>query len=123
MRSCKKCGETDLTKLAISKTTPDGITGLCKKCDALRHKLYAINNPDIICKARKKSYIKHKKKIRKQQSEYFKYITAHLTDTYIKRNICNTMHIKSKDIPQELIDLKRTQLQLKRAIQNENNNT
>ena len=45
-----------------------------------------------------------------------KYVT--LADSYVKQLLCKRSFLRSKDIPQELIEAKRGQLKLKRILEN-----
>lgn len=83
--------------------------GRCFKCRAAAQALWKKNNPEKVRLQANRSLAKH---------------SAELSDTYISNNLRKTLNqnkglnISMKDIPQELIDLKRKELLIKRKIQN-----
>ncbi len=63
-------------------------------------------------------------KARRFPDEYYrigdkKYRSKYLTDSYVKERLTSNSNLKSKDIPQDLIELKREQLKLHRGLRNE----
>ncbi len=85
----------------------------------LRSKQFKAANPELIKTEKRKWVAENKEHLRK----YFSRKTAELSDSYI-RNKLATNHkrertLRSKDIPQELVELKRLQLLLQRELKNE----
>jgi hypothetical protein len=64
MKHCKKCNTLKLKiEFHKNKSLKDGLYGTCKICTRAINKQYTKNNPDIIKKSSRKSYIKNKDKI------------------------------------------------------------
>jgi len=67
-------------------------------------------------------YKANKDKIKVRQAPYRKAyganIVRNLKDTYIKNLITNSTNLRFSDVTQEMIDIKRTQLQIHRFINN-----
>jgi len=85
----------------------------------LRSKQFKATNPELIKTEKRRWAAENKEHLRK----YFSRKTAELSDSYI-RNKLATNHkrertLRSKDIPQELVELKRLQLLLQRELKNE----
>ncbi len=92
MRTCKKCGK-------------DFEGHRCKAC----RRLYM----------RKYMFIRRPSKKRKRQANQRKYHKRKVvltTDSYIKHLIVRHSTLKVPDVPQWLVDLKRGELELKRAL-------
>lgn len=117
MLTCK-CGETDKNKFHKNKSKKTGYQSACKKCFKLRSKKYYKNNKQHIKQKaiewRKQNKEKYNKIAKKDEAK----ARQELKDRYIKRIIVATLNISTDQISQEMIDLKRTQIQLKRAIEN-----
>jgi len=148
MRTCN-CGETDSTKFRKRMASKDKLDYLCKICARKYDRIKYHNNRDkLIARAQKfrnehpdkvkkskDKYNKANRKILLQRTKQFKKDnpekvkkTQHncdnrdiieLKDRYIKQILRSTLKLSSSKISQDFIDLKRTQIQLKRAIQNE----
>lgn len=88
-------------------------------------------NPEKVKRYSKIRYLRHKEKILQQckqwninnpekvkeiRQKYAKKSRELLLDSYLKRLIIQDTILKKSDIPMELIDFKRTQVQLKRLI-------
>jgi hypothetical protein len=120
----------------------------CRTCNIKSSKNYALNNKDKVKEIKLKSYLKYKndstkkeknrintKKYRKSKRNNLEYIKRtknsakkafqtlknSLSDRYIKFRLMYTSGKKvldKEDVPQELVELKRKQLLLKRKIKN-----
>jgi len=141
-RVCKKCGEEKLleefTKYKLCKY---GRGYTCKVCDNARsckhnlkyknyQKEYYLNNKENIEKQQREYRINNKEYIKKHSIEYRinnkEYIkkqrrecVKRLSDSYCSAQLMQRIKgigckLTSKDIPQELIELKRVQLQIHR---------
>jgi hypothetical protein len=123
----------------------------CKNCNIKSSKKWALNNKNRLDEIKKKSYLKYrntesrKEKNRKIAKKYrdsvkhtleykervkrysiksFQILKNSLSDRYIKDKLIyesNQKVLDRKDVPQELIELKRKQLLLIRQIKNKNN--
>jgi hypothetical protein len=87
----------------------------CKACHYLQIKDWRKRNRKRYNAIAKKSYEKSPEYNKEWQSKQM----FNLTDTYIKGVISRNLNIKTKDIPQSAIDLKRVIIQAKRLIRNE----
>ena len=113
--------------------------------DPVVNKAYRARNKERIAKYKKKYDAENKEKIaeymktynkeymeinrdflRKRNKEtkfnYEKKGRDELSDVYIKRNIVKGTTLKHSDIPQDMIELKRLQLKLKRGSENGKDN-
>ncbi len=109
-----------------------------------KHQQYRSENPEKYLDSRKKSYAKNKKKwqeakketkwwrtedktIKSIRQKRFKHnAVKELKDVYVKQMLCRDLSVSAKDIPQPLVELKKSTMALKREIrkrkvnQNEN---
>ena len=78
------------------------------------------NQPDSIEKRREyRNKFSNKEGFKARKRAYEKKATADLTDATVRKMFAaHGSHLKAKDIPQSLIELKRIQLKLKRRLRN-----
>jgi hypothetical protein len=81
-----------------------------------KSKKYYENNEEKIKLWKKKHYQENRSNILKCNRELQKSHRDNLDDVYIKSRLRGDISIKSKDIPQELIELKRIQLKIYRYV-------
>ncbi len=94
------------------------------------------NNVEKVKHSKRLSLIKNREKYRKRkQEEQRRYVARHpdckkkynknkvkkVYDAYVVDILCKDSNLKSRDIPKSLIDLKRNQILLKRAIKEREN--
>ena len=104
-KTCSKCKKAkDINQFSKSKSTYDGFYPYCKKCDSIVSSKFRQDNKEHIYKT-KKAYNE------KQNKE--------LGDYYVKQCLLRGTILKSKDIPQEVVEAKRDHLKLKRIIREE----
>lgn len=84
-------------------------------------RLYHANNKESISKKKKEYYHNNIIKRSEVNSIYTKKIIGGLLDPYIKRVIGSYYKLKFKDIPEELVQLKRKQLKLYRYVKQQKN--
>jgi hypothetical protein len=140
-RTCKKCGSTYLLTrefFYFDKSVKSGFKGICKFC-SMKYKNAYNKLPEVNKKAKEKRKIYYynpdnREKIRVSQKktkdklrlnpEYVekcrirsRNATLNLEDRYIRQIICEKNPLLSaSDIPQEIIEIKRKQLKLKRDV-------
>ena len=89
---------------------------------------YDLANKEKIAKRNKESRLNNKEKFAKRQKEwainnkeqlilYRMNEKNNLSDTYVKRLITARSPLRFRDIPQDLVALKRTEIQMKKHIQ------
>jgi hypothetical protein len=124
---CGDCGENlPISKftIMINKNTKNStLKNICQSCryykqyerlkqDDVRYKKFKVQCLNFAKSKAGREYL------RKYQKVWMKFQHDNLTDYYIKHLITNKNELSSKDIPQELIELKCKQLLLKRKIKN-----
>jgi len=114
---CSHCGNTKwfarLNKNKIPYYT-------CYKKKSERDKLYINNNREHFRKLYRKNSKKYNKteKFKIWSRQYQNNMTKNLSDRYVKSLIVKDENLSFKDIPQDLVELKREQLRLFRDIRN-----
>ena len=105
-RQCKTCFNKGIYEY---RKTPKGILGRQKEQQNAR-----LNGNH---KKRNDSYRKrHHKKIAISQKKLMNHDKDVLGNTYIKRLLCGKSDLRFKDIPNELVKLKRAEIMLQRGI-------
>jgi len=128
MKKCSKCGELKpLSEFYTDNRSKYNKTCWCKICTNTSVKIYKNNNKNKIKEKRKTYQEKNKvkisvykktyrrenrEKIHAQQKKYDKKYSEKLNDCYIKGLLTVRNNLKVKDIPLELIELKRKQIEL-----------
>ncbi len=105
----------------ISDTLIEKITKICSICEIRK------NNNEFPHWRRKcrKCFTKYNRQYRKNNNEHLRVYSRNLykkhklklSDYYIKRLIHETVGVDCKDIPKELIELKRKQLKINRLLE------
>jgi transposase-like protein len=133
---CKKHGKLSQDNLIKKGKNKNGSQRFrCKQCMKGLHRAYYEKNKDkllrktkqyreenkeLVKKWKRNDQIINREKYRPRKRERDKKANRHavknLTDTYIKHLLTKKSDIKYKDIPQPLIDLKRTVMKIKRLI-------
>jgi hypothetical protein len=150
MRRCGECDGNKPLDEFYKRSRNRGYENICKSCRRLKIELYRQKNLDKIlqkgkayrdqnkerCKERvkrsrdkKKDYYKalwkaYRDNHKPEHNEYCNRKVSELCDWHIKnlitRNKNGVRVLSNKDIPQELVDTKRMQLQLKKEAKNAN---
>ena len=81
-----------------------------------KQKKYYQENKEKVYESNKKWKEKNKDYLKKWYQEYKKYNRENLTDVYIRGILTSDGDLKSKDIPQILIDAKRNFIKLKQVV-------
>ncbi len=137
-KKCTKCGEVkEMDEFSNRKRNKDGKEFQCKKCLYEIHKKWIEKN---IIKYRKQNNEKRKRKRRyytewkrkwriRNKEKYLEYArkdtqkkVSKLTKSYIICVLKNRNDINSKDIPQEMIEIKRRVIIIKRLIKQKRQN-
>ena len=147
---CNKCnGEKPLIFYHKNKVAKDGYHGMCKDCRS-KHDNWNSRNKEHCSLMAKKRYEKDKTVIIKRAADWYTdnkdrriqankiwkvnnpekvrlYMEVHdikrrggLNDNYVRSLFVQKTNIKRKDVPQELIELKRIQILITREIRNKN---
>lgn len=107
-KPCKKCGGVEATK-----------SQSCAACHRLANTTWKKANTESIKSASKQYGIKNRERINETSLVRNKTYIASLADSYIKFSLKPTikrLNLTEADIPKELIEVKRLQLQLTRLI-------
>lgn len=83
-------------------------------------KKWANENKDIVSKIRRKNYWKNPRKSRISNLEKQKMYAKELKDCYVKNKLAREFNYKQKDVPSELIEIKRMQIKVKRLLKIKN---
>ena len=113
---CKTCGEKKyVTDFYLGSLTVDGSRyprHSCKACDYGATPELRKKNAE----RQKRSYWADVEKSRKLKNDWKRKQTEEVSDWFVKHLICSGSILKYKDIDQELIDLKRSEILLNRAL-------
>lgn len=119
LRFCNKCKEIkNISHFKNSSNNTCGLDYWCKDCVRIYKRIFKKSN-----NARRKRYCeKHKLKViesnenwRSKNLDYRKNEIQSLSDNYIKERLRGQFEIDTKEITPELIELKRTEIQIKRT--------
>ena len=113
---CYKCKETkDLSEFYKRKDKKNGYCGRCKKCDNILKNDWVKRNPE-----KRRAYERKRtpRKLNKRTSDRIrnKKYRKELSDQYICYLIRRSSTLLKEDMPDELIELYRLNLQIKRAL-------
>lgn len=128
---CNKClGEKD--EKEYHKIQGKRLYNICKSCKSKKDKERWNRDKDKKKESNNKRtkrhyqnnqrYYKDKATKWKKDNEYNKRKIQRLDDTYIKDIIIAGTSLKAKDVPRELIELKRKQIKLRRNVKENYNN-
>lgn len=125
---CARCMKR-LPLLAFhrNRSNKDGVATYCKPCtneynntpdQRAKHYARIAKNPEKIREQWKKSHDNdgHRERQRLRIREFNKRQVAELGEHYIKQKITRGTSLKHKDIPQDLVELKRVQIMITREI-------
>ena len=115
IKLCTKCKiEKDISLFFKQKDTRDGFQTYCKKCHMKVTRLWRDKNPDkykIYCSREgdtpEKLY-KAKMRLRKNRKE--------MSDSYIRMLITMNCSLTGEDIPDEMVEMYKMNLELKRIL-------
>jgi len=114
-KTCSKCKETKSVSLFNkNKSRKDGYDHSCRQCANEAWRDCIKNNPEKEKERNKKRNLNLNRK--DFTKEWWKIQRHNLGDSYIKLAICQNTSLKFSEIPQELIECKRIQLQIQRHI-------
>ena len=126
---CKKPQDVKNFRKRLKHNYKFNINNECRSCELTYINAYYKKKPEIKYNANKRYILKYPEKARKSRSKQAKNAVIELQDCYIKRAIqslifketLKLVKIKSTDIPQEFIDLKRKQILTGRLIKSLSN--
>ena len=116
-KTCYKCNQTKSLDRFYKKTSnvTDGLSGRCKKCDNLLKAAWRKNNPEKV-KAYEKGRWKRGNK-RAADIERSRKQRLEMNDSYIRELMTKkTKNLDPKDIPDDLIELHKVNLMVKRIL-------
>ena len=119
MKKCSKCNKNKDLSCYWKKKTRHGKPGLysyCNKCANEKKREWRKNNPELYKEQNRRKEQNRSKKslfIKNQKNQIKR---DNLDDSYIIYLIKSNSNIKKDDITQEMIDLHKLQVQLKRAL-------
>lgn len=125
---CPKCFKTlSLTLFHKNKSKSDGVATYCKSCiseygkrEDIRAKHYARmkNNAERVKEQWRRSHDNdgHRQRQKERVRAFMKVQSENLGDLYVKSKIARGTGIKFTDIPQSLVELKRAQMMIARAL-------
>ena len=136
-KKCSKCKKIQLlTEFHKQKKAKDGLCGHCRTCKSSYYKIYysknkaslyqnykkwTINNREKYLAGKTRYATKHRILIREKANKVSYKNRILLTDQHVRYIITRRTDLKTSDIPNELVKVKRTHLQLLRAIKDEQN--
>ena len=133
LKICAKCKKTqdikNFRKQNFKQNNKSKIWTVCKSCVNEYIKDYNKRKPELKYNSNKRYMLKYPEKAKESRSKQAKNAVIELQDCYIKRTIqiliaketLNLVKIKTSDIPQDLIDLKRKQILTGRLLKSLNN--
>lgn len=127
MKTCRTCKQRkEQSEYYKDKNRKDGLNGQCKVCYNLRIKKWRQDNPDKRADYKKKWRAENPEKVNAMQRRAGRNDAQNLTDGYVRKKIVEGIDgLSQGDIPDELVQLKRAELQMERIIKikkNEKNN-
>ena len=113
LKKCSKCGEVKgVEEFGKDKNRSDGLYHMCKSCKSRIDKLYSIRVVDRRAETNRLWYIRMKGRLDLERRD----VITSLGDWYIKTKLSQKLSVSFKDIPPQMIELKRTQLINKRLL-------
>ena len=110
---CKKVKETTEFYKKSSNTT-DKLSGRCKKCDNILKATWRKNNPKKVKAYEKGRYRNGKKRV--IDLERNRKYRLEMSDSYMRELITKKSNLNPEDLTDELIEMCRLNLKLKRAL-------
>ena len=112
-KECTACRESkEINEFSLDRSRPDGKAVWCRRCRGTHYAEYRSANKEKLNKRRREYWPANKEKLNKRQREY----RLVANDTYIRRRLKNQFGLKGGDITEELINLKRAHLKLRREL-------
>ena len=116
-KTCYKCNQTKSLDRFYKKTSnvTDGLCGRCKKCDNLLKNDWRKNNPEKVKayeNGRYKSTDKKRKDIARSREQRVRMSTPYMRELMTKK----TKNLDPKDIPDDLIEVHKVNLMIKRIL-------
>jgi len=137
-KKCSKCGEVKgLGEFYKNNSAKDGRGGYCKTCQGAATKKWRANNPEKVNNPEKQKQYRdnweaknfeknreYREKYRKDNREIVnrrsresqKRAYDMLSDSYIRKRLYGTAALSAKDIPPQLIELKREAIRIERYL-------
>ncbi len=116
-KTCSKCGEVKpLSDFHRNKKEKDEYQCQCKACRRPYDKKYNKDNKEKISAYNKQYRENNKEKLLAHNKQHKREQGKILSTTYVKNILTGTFKIKQADITPEMIELKREQLLIKRAL-------
>lgn len=114
VKVCKFHGNLVMEDCYLSKNGKKSISKIyiCKACKNVKGTIYYNNNIDKI-RMRQKIYTKNNKEVVRERCKKW---VERLADPYVVRFFTKDTKLKSGDVPQELISVKKELIKLKRII-------
>lgn len=113
-QTCVCCGETKTAEYyGLNNRNITGLIGTCRDCRNIQNKQRYkkdLSAHNAIMQRRLKN-----PKHAERSSEYNREQSVKLTDAYIIKQLKKRCSLQKDDIPQELVELKRTQMKFKRS--------
>ena len=115
-KKCYKCKKVkEITEFyKKSSNTTDKLSGRCKKCDNALKTAWRKNNPRKV-KAYEKGRWRHGKK-REDDLKRNRKSRLEMSDSYMRELITKKSNLNPEDLTDELIEMCRLNLKLKRAL-------
>ena len=116
IKHCNKCNSgKDISMFYKDKSQKNGIRSICKKCDDITTELWRDNNKEkYLSRQRERSREENARETRKIRSQKHR---TEMTPMYIRSLITKkSKGLNSKDIPDELVQLHRAALKIKRKL-------
>ena len=116
LNHCNKCNNNkNISMFYKDKSQKNGIRSICKKCDDITTELWRNNNKEkYLSRQRERSREENAKKTRKIRSQKHR---DEMSSMYIRSLITKkSKGLDSKDIPDELVQLHRAALKIKRKL-------
>ena len=116
IKHCNKCNsDKNISMFYKDKSQKLGIRSCCKKCDDITTELWRDNNKEkYLSRQRERARDENAKKTRKIRSQKHR---DEMSPMYIRSLITKKFKgLDSKDIPDELVELHRAALKIKRKL-------
>lgn len=122
MKICTRCERSkDDSSFYKDRTRADGLRPACKECEKKtrckeKQRAYYQRTRQRHIDYAKARYASNKAAGKRCANKSFKKAVDSLSDTYIRHTLIKGTALKRKDIPQELVELKRIELAIKRTV-------
>ena len=115
-KTCYKCKKVKKTTEFYKKSsnTTDKLSGRCKKCDNALKTIWRKNNPKKVKAYEKRRYRSSgKRAIDLERNRQYR---LEMSDSYMRELITKKSNLNPEDVTDELIEMCRLNLKLKRAL-------